>query len=409
MQLGGDNKEPTAPVGETSFDQTSWLVEQQKLQAMFNGLYSNDEDLTQADQDEDEDGADQDTDDQDTVVSELGERVFNGPPEGGYHAWALDANVVSWRPPAMAGSPKVAAAAATSTMEESNHKPKSQLDERIIAQDFAAKAQHLDPLVKSLLFGDVLPADVPVEALMAALGRAHESCAQRATQKDFDVLRVKGALSPTSCLRLREAVDRERCTVADSVDGLPEHQLRLERESLMDLVGDADFARLMALPVDYVHTENELLGGEPVEADVAQKFGRLQEAFVRRYSADTRPWNAFHQDKARITVNVAVSSDADHSGGRLLGVYAGRIHTIEREEGEATVHSSDLFHGVTRMTAGVRYSLILFFDPDGVEEMFHARLAGVKNRKVRRFLAQAFVPPRSADASILDMSKLLLK
>eukprot|EP00325_Prymnesiales_sp_UTEX-LB-985_P017410 CAMPEP_0174752410 /NCGR_PEP_ID=MMETSP1094-20130205/101971_1 /TAXON_ID=156173 /ORGANISM="Chrysochromulina brevifilum, Strain UTEX LB 985" /LENGTH=56 /DNA_ID=CAMNT_0015958049 /DNA_START=12 /DNA_END=178 /DNA_ORIENTATION=+ len=45
------------------------------------------------------------------------------------------------------------------------------------------------------------------------------------------------------------------------------------------------------------------------------------------------------------------------------------------------------------MTQGVRYSLILFFDPDGVEEMFNARIAGVRNSKVRRFLANVFVPP----------------
>ena len=142
---------------------------------------------------------------------------------------------------------------------------------------------------------------------------------------------------------------------------------------------------------------------------MAARFGRLEEAFIRRYSANTRPWNVFHQDKARITVNVAVSADAAHEGGRLLGVYGGKLHTIERAEGEATVHSSDLFHAVTSMTHGVRYSLILFFDPDCVEDMFNARVAGVKNRNVRRFLAQAFAPSRDAAPAVKDFSRLLLK
>ena len=62
-----------------------------------------------------------------------------------------------------------------------------------------------------------------------------------------------------------------------------------------------------------------------------------------------------------MTVNVALSSDADVDGGRLLGVYDGKVHNIERGEGDATVHSSALLHGVTRMRRGVRYSLILFF------------------------------------------------
>lgn len=221
-------------------------------------------------------------------------------------------------------------------------------------------------------------------------------------------MRVEGALSAAACARLRQAVDEERCTVADSVDGLPEHQLRLDQAALEELVGAEQCARLLRLPVEYVHTENAQHGGEPVEASVAERFGRLEEAFVRRYSAGTRPWNAFHQDKARVTVNVAVSADAGHGGGRLLGVYGGEVHTIERGEGEATVHSSDLFHAVTRMCHGVRYSLILFFDPDSVEEIFNARIKGVRNERVRRYLAHVFAPPSDA-GDPLGLSHLVLK
>ena len=68
-----------------------------------------------------------------------------------------------------------------------------------------------------------------------------------------------------------------------------------------------------------------------------------------------------HPDSAAITVNVALSDDAEHTGGRLVGLYDGRIQTLERAEGEAVVHTSALIHGVTRMSEGVRYSLILFF------------------------------------------------
>ena len=59
---------------------------------------------------------------------------------------------------------------------------------------------------------------------------------------------------------------------------------------------------------------------------------------------------------------MALSSDEAHSGGRLLGVFNGRVQQVVRGEGEATVHSSKLLHGVTKMTSGTRYSLILFFD-----------------------------------------------
>jgi hypothetical protein len=52
-------------------------------------------------------------------------------------------------------------------------------------------------------------------------------------------------------------------------------------------------------------------------------------------------------------------------GGALLGVYGGEVRAICRKEGDATVHSSKLLHGVTAMARGVRYSLIVFFDRKG--------------------------------------------
>lgn len=49
------------------------------------------------------------------------------------------------------------------------------------------------------------------------------------------------------------------------------------------------------------------------------------------------------------------------------------------------------------------------FDPDCVEHMYNARVAGVKNRNVARFMAQAFAPSRDSDRAVLDLSRLLLK
>ena len=124
----------------------------------------------------------------------------------------------------------------------------------------------------------------------------------------------------------------------------------------------------MGLPAEFLLHEmraaSTLGSAEPqLDRSTAERFSQLREAFIRRYSADTRPFNPFHQDSSRITVNVALSDDAAHVGGRLLGVYGGKVHTIERTEGTATVHSSELLHAVTSMTSGARYSLILFFDP----------------------------------------------
>ena len=38
-----------------------------------------------------------------------------------------------------------------------------------------------------------------------------------------------------------------------------------------------------------------------------------------------------------------------------------KLRVIERGEGTATVHTSEMLHGVTAMQEGVRYSLIAFF------------------------------------------------
>ena len=63
-----------------------------------------------------------------------------------------------------------------------------------------------------------------------------------------------------------------------------------------------------------------------------------------------------------VTVNVALSDDASHEGGRLLGVFGGAVQPLLRAEGDATVHSCRLLHAVSAMTGGTRYALILFFD-----------------------------------------------
>ena len=58
-------------------------------------------------------------------------------------------------------------------------------------------------------------------------------------------------------------------------------------------------------------------------------------------------------------------SSATHDGGDLVAICGGKVQTIPRAEGEATVHSSNLCHAVTAMTVGERFSLICFFERGG--------------------------------------------
>ena len=98
-----------------------------------------------------------------------------------------------------------------------------------------------------------------------------------------------------------------------------------------------------------------------LEATDAASGGYHVDLFVRRYTRDTRPWIAFHQDVSNVTLNVALSDDAHHDGGRLHAILEGRHQVITRAEGEATAHADDVMHAVSAMRGGVRYSLIAFF------------------------------------------------
>lgn len=230
------------------------------------------------------------------------------------------------------------------------------------------------PVVRSLLLDGLDPSEVPAHTLLIALGHQSQHRVWKAAHEDHLVIKRLLVLSPSSCATLRNCVDQRRRVTADTVDQCPEHQRDVAADELEALIGTADFGRLMSLPQLYHRTQN--LENSDEEADEVLEQGLAQavdapvrargvalliKAFIRRYSAETRPFNPFHKDTCGTTVNVALSPDSGHQGGRLLGVCDGKVQVLERDEGEATVHSSDMLHGVSRMTDGVRYSLILFF------------------------------------------------
>eukprot|EP00957_Ditylum_brightwellii_P108344 8265634-Ditylum_brightwellii.AAC.1 len=76
------------------------------------------------------------------------------------------------------------------------------------------------------------------------------------------------------------------------------------------------------------------------------KFRRIG-IFLRMYRADARPWMPFHIDGNRWTVNVALRSDSEFEGGRLLALHDGKLQRILREEGDATCHRGSVVHGVS--------------------------------------------------------------
>jgi len=271
----------------------------------------------------------------------------------------------------------------------------------------------MPPLIRRLLVLNDDPATASAPAVLRAsnVGLEHSRAALRALSRPAsEVLqRVPATLGGASCQALRAAVDEAArlwdgalwCPAharngKDTVDGLLDYQLNLDRHHLEELLGPAQFDTVTrVLPWSFDVSANAgmprppsgsgtaRLGSEPTSAVVSATEAApapprapsspprlavppprlvVRQCFVRRYTPMTRPWFTFHTDAAALTANIALSDDDAHRGGRLLALLEGEVCCIARAEGEATIHPSTLLHGVSRMTGGVRFSLIVFYE-----------------------------------------------
>ena len=229
--------------------------------------------------------------------------------------------------------------------------------------DFQVTADNMSPLVRRALVDDEVDEDDT--ALVQLLGHGRLGSTRR-------LLRRKGAIRPSGCAALRALVDVERDVRRDSVDQKPQHQLNIKIDRLTELIGFEDIKQLWRLADEVLSMQREearatsaetgaAIPAETVTQTEAAAGGYTVDMFVRRYTRETRPWINFHHDISNVTVNVALSADADHEGGRLHALIGGRHTALSREEGEATVHGDDVMHAVSAMRGGVRYSLIMFF------------------------------------------------
>ena len=208
--------------------------------------------------------------------------------------------------------------------------------------------------------------EVDACALVEALQTINEHVDEYPTETALDLLSVKGAIDAAGCETLRRAVDATRSVVLDSVDQMPEHQLDLSRDELEGYLGTSTVAKLWRLPRRLASQRESGVPGETSDEPPANRWANPEPQyrvvlFVRRYCRETRPMINFHRDTCAVTVNVALAADEAHTGGRLLAILDDGLHEIRREEGEATVHPSDVLHAVTAVREGVRYSLLLFF------------------------------------------------
>lgn len=220
-----------------------------------------------------------------------------------------------------------------------------------ISAEFIALADAMPPSVRAIVVDGVEPSTVPIGSLLAELGVAprRHLIEERSAIRESLVTCVPAALGPSACATLRAAVDAHAGgTRLDSVDGGPDHQMPLSLTELAGLAGGHNVVRALGELASAHRARSRRnapivahagdLGEAPVAGPAAVSPPLLpvpppSDIFVRRYSGSTRPWNPFHQDAAAVTVNIALSDDAAHSGGRLVAVVGDQLECIDRREG----------------------------------------------------------------------------
>ena len=121
------------------------------------------------------------------------------------------------------------------------------------------------------------------------------------------------------------------------------------RAALDDLVGGAAAAAIVGAAGAFLPPHLAAAAGPP-------------RIVLRRRAATGGDGGAhiiFHRDSAPAVVNVALNDS--FTGGDLLYAVGGRLERPMRAAGVATAHDGATVHGVTALSAGVRYTLLVVF------------------------------------------------
>ena len=137
-----------------------------------------------------------------------------------------------------------------------------------------------------------------------------------------------------------------------STDAPRDLKLEIADDQLGALVG-TDVIRSM---LDLGEQQLQALGADP--AAVRATFKLRRRAALEGTHDDVVP---FHRDSILVVVNVALNDD--FKGGHLLFALDGRIVCPTRRAGSATAHDCRIVHGVSCLTAGIRYNLFAIYEP----------------------------------------------
>lgn len=206
------------------------------------------------------------------------------------------------------------------------------------------------PVVRAYLVDGHDPTEASDEE--RAVVRAYGTNTDEVVDGEANVVRHVPLFTPVQCADLIEFARRHMTSVVpDSVDDRPEYQVDLDVGTLRSVVGADAVDRLLAEPTP--------------ELSTTTRSSEAPSIFLRLFTADTRDFLTFHTDISGTTVNVPLEPDGSADGGELLMLYGGQLRVAPRRQGAALIHDSHVVHGVSRMKAGERWSLIAFFPPGG--------------------------------------------
>lgn len=167
-------------------------------------------------------------------------------------------------------------------------------------------------------------------------------------------------LTPLQCVALIEHIEQHYASALAAELPANDLKISISLRELDALIGSAAAASIMDLGL--LVAKQSLSASRQLLDEASEPTLRLS---LRRRCAEVGNAGArigFHRDVPRAVVNIALNGSDCYLGGRLLLAVDGCVLGPERSAGCATALDNAVVHGVSCLTAGVRYTLLAAFD-----------------------------------------------
>ena len=169
---------------------------------------------------------------------------------------------------------------------------------------------------------------------------------------------VGALLTTAQCARLVAHTERLASELPPAQRAALDAKLDVTAEELAQVVGPGVLASLMRLGAAQLSETHRAAHAVPSGLVLRRSAAAVDGGPARRIG--------WHHDWCLAVVSVALSDE--HLGGRLLFLLDGQVHCQARPVGSAIAHNRSAVHGVSTITAGVRYNLIASFgDPKAAD------------------------------------------